>query len=66
MNEMKAINYIKVKVVNNEPSIQLMGECIFETNFLPEQFLKCEIYENKIFITPANDEVMKFFVYRKD
>ena len=61
MDELKAVNFQKIKNINNISSLHLSGDYLFETNFFPNQFVKCEIYEDKIVITPALEEDSHLF-----
>lgn len=55
MQELKSINFFKIQNVDHLPFIQLHGPYLFDTNFFPGQYLKAEIYEDKIVITKATD-----------
>lgn len=52
-NNPKAVNYFQIENINHLPQILLQGEYLFDTGFMPNQFLKAEIYNGKIIITPA-------------
>lgn len=44
---------------NNMPKIVISGDCLFASNFLPNQMLIAEVYEGKIIIRPLED-IQKF------
>lgn len=50
---LKAINFFECKAKDNKPYILLDGEYLFETGFLPNQFLKCEVFDQKLIISPV-------------
>lgn len=49
----KVINFFQIKNINHMPYIELHGEYLIETNFMPNQYLCAEIYNGKIVITPV-------------
>lgn len=55
-NNLKGVNFLKCKNVENKPYICLHGEYLFDSNFMPEQWLKVEVYDEKIVITPVNEK----------
>lgn len=52
-SNLKSINFFQIRNIDSQPTILLNGDYLFDTNFMPNQFLKAEIYDNKIIITPA-------------
>lgn len=55
----ESIDFISMQSENNMPKIVLSGECLFASNFLPNQMLIVEIYEGKIVIRSL-DEIQEF------
>lgn len=56
MPDSKAINFFRMGVKDHVPVIHIEGEPLLYSNFIPNQFLKAEIYNNKIVITPVIEE----------
>lgn len=48
----KSINIVCVQSIKSVPTLTINGNCLFDSNFLPGQPLKAEIFDNKIVITP--------------
>ena len=53
---LKAINFFECKAKDNKPYILLDGEYLFETGFLPNQFLKCESIHYSFLSPHQNNE----------
>lgn len=53
-DNLKAICFFRIQNKNHMPYIKLHGDYLFDTNFMPNQYLKADIYEGKIIITPVN------------
>lgn len=56
MEDLKAVNIFRMGVKDHAPVIHLEGEPLLYSNFIPNKFLKAEMYDNKIVITPVVEE----------
>ncbi len=52
-DNLKAVNFLQCKNVDAKPYICLHGEYLFDSDFMPGQWLKVEVYNEKIVITPV-------------
>lgn len=52
-NKLLALNFFYIENDNHLPRINMSGEFLFDTGFIPHRMLVAEIYEGKIIIKEA-------------